>query len=272
MACAAAFAERNGFVSSPYAEHWQRLGIRESMEEAKVASSYAKAGIVGGWLKIGDLPHEIRADQPVGDVHSIMPYVDGPACEPVEIPITTNTPVQVLTCDFTGDGRKDIVVEQFNSVGAAGYWYKFYMRKSDGSYTNILELQTVGLCALPGKQGGACAFLDVGKESNPVLDVDLLTLKNGEPRREKVGPKAFCMLDAQEDRIYMAAPFIGAGYGLGWKLQEGRGIWYRPLFWPWKQGTVHGFEEVLRKAEKPAHARQGTNGVHDPSADATEMR
>jgi len=50
--------------------------------------------------------------------------------------------------------------------------------------------------------------------------------------------KPFYMIDAREGHIYMSAPFIGGGSGLGWWMLEGRGVWYRPLYWPWKAGTV----------------------------------
>lgn len=155
-----------------------------------------------------------------------------------KLKIETNTLVQVLKCDFTGDGRADMVVEQFDAAGSYGYGHNFYGQLPNGSYTNVYALQTVGLCALPKKDGKGCGFLTVDKVENPVLATRLLEYRNGKMESVNANDKPFFMLDAQAEQLYLAAPFIGAGYGLGWRILEGRGVWYRPLFWPWKAGTV----------------------------------
>ncbi len=162
-----------------------------------------------------------------------------------------------------GDGRKDLVTEVFGSVGSGGYWYNFYRGLPDGSYTNVLEQQLVGLCAVPSKNGKGCGFLVVEKASNPVLVVSLLSFKGNEPICERANPRSFYMLDAEEDRIYRAAPFIGAGYGLGWSHLRGRGIWYRPLYWPWKQGTVQGFEESRKQVKQKLMEKPKKKSVGD---------
>ena len=94
-----------------------------------------------------------------------------------------------------------------------------------------------------------CQFL-LGKVSNPVLSASLYVFKNGKLECESVASKSFYMLDAEEDRIYRMAPFIGAGYGMGWRHLESRNIWFRPVYWPWKEGEVQGYKEAVKKAEE----------------------
>lgn len=238
VARAASFAKEKGYVVSPFAEAWQCFAALGSEKNSSVASAYGKYGIFGGFIRIGELPREVRSDQLLGETHGFVAFNKDKPAEEVEVSITTDTMVQALSCDFTGDGRKDLVVEQYGSVGSGGYWYNFYEKKADGCYTNVLDLQTVGLCALPSTSGKGCAFIHVAKESNPVLNVRFLRFVNGKPVFENANRKPIYMLDACEDRIYIAAPFIGAGFGLGWSYLEGQGVWYRPVFWPWKQGKV----------------------------------
>ncbi len=241
VALSAEYAESRGFAVSPFAEHWQKLGTQDSMEDADVATAYAAAGIVGKWVRIGDLPAELQAEQPVGETDTILTLA-GEDVVHLEYEITPDTEVQVLECDFTGDGRLDLVVEEFASVGSDGYHYGFHEQLPDGTYTNRLSLQVVGLCALPPEDGGACGFIVVEKVENPVLAVQLLTFPDGEPTLEAAHPRGFAMNDADHAQIYPQAPFIGAGYGLGWSILQGSGIWYRPLFWPWRPGHVQGLE------------------------------
>ena len=246
VAIGAKFAETNGYVSVPYASLWQWAGLRE-MEYAPIAKAYENAGVFGEWVHIGDLPYEVQLDQHVGGTNFMIVMV-GESLESANVPISSNTLVQVLRCDFTGDGRSDMVVEQFGNVGSGGYWYGFYMQQPDGVYTNIYEVQTVGLCAFPKKDGGSVAFLNVGKESNPVLHLSLLAFNGAEHKWHDVRSSSFYMLDVDQDHIYMAAPFIGAGYGLGWSHLQSRGAWYRPIYWPWKAGMVQGLDEARKEA------------------------
>lgn len=67
-----------------------------------------------------------------GDTKFMIVMV-GESLESASVPISSNTLVQVLRCDFTGDGRSDMVVEQFGNVGSGGYWYGFYMQQPDGT-------------------------------------------------------------------------------------------------------------------------------------------
>lgn len=248
VARAGAYASQKGYVVSPFTEKWQWAGVVGAGKDDEVVSCYDRHGIVGGWMKIGNLPPELRKDQSVGEDYDLLTYgKDGPR-QMVGVPITDDTVVQTVSCDFTGDGRRDLLVEQFGYAGSGGYWYGFYARQADGSYTNVLRLQTVGLCVLPAKRGKGCAFLHVEKVSNPVLAAKLLRFENGKASFENANPKPFYLLDARENGIYTAAPFVGAGYGIGWRFLEGRGVWYRPLFWPWKPGKVQGYEEACRKA------------------------
>jgi hypothetical protein len=122
------------------------------------------------------------------------------------------------------------------------------MQQPDGVYTNIYEVQTVGLCAFPKKDGGSVAFLNVGKESNPVLHLSLLAFNGAEHKWHDVRSNSFYMLDVDQSHIYTAAPFIGAGYGLGWSHLQSRGAWYRPIYWPWKAGMVQGLDEARKEA------------------------
>ena len=237
VALSAKTAAKRGYETEPFCGAWQWLGWKGS-EDASLAETYRKRGVVGEWKRIGDLPKEIQRDQgALGEDHVVFLLKSEDVSKP-KFKVGTNTLVQVLKCDFTGDGRADLVVELFDAVDSAGYWYNFYSQLSNGSYTNVYAQQTVGLCALPKKNGNGCGFLTVDKIKNPVLSTRLLEYRDGKMIGTEAHAKPFCMLDAQENQIYLSAPFIGAGYGLGWRILEGRGIWYRPLFWPWKAGTV----------------------------------
>ena len=127
------------------------------MEYAPIAKAYENAGVFGEWVHIGDLPYEVQLDQLVGGTNFMIVMVRE-SLESANVPISSNTLVQVLRCDFTGDGRSDMVVEQFGNVGSDGYWYGFYMQQPDGVYTNIYEVQTVGLCAFPKKMAVRLRF------------------------------------------------------------------------------------------------------------------
>lgn len=260
VAKAAAFAEAKGFMVEPFATQWQELGnYRDDMADADMAAAYSKTGIVGEWMRIGDLPESIRKDQTaVGGKDYLLIYVkeEGEPYE-YEYAVTESNSVQVLKCDFTGDGRQDMVVEDFRDVGSDGFHYSFYEALPDGMYTNVADVQLVGLCALPSKDGGACGFIVVGKDRNPVLTASLMTIEDREVVFRNVNDKPFYMIDAEQDRIYRPAPFIGAGYGLGWRHLESRGVWYRPLFWPWKQGEVQGYAEAVREAQAASRVNGG---------------
>ena len=232
-------AEKKGFEVQPFAYLWSMLGSGVEMENEEVAEAYAKTGIWGEWVAIGDLPEDVREHQSLGETHSVARLKDD-GIERSEFKIGPAIPVQVLRCDFTGDGVEDMVVETFGSVGSAGYWYDFFAGRPDGSHVLCESLQTVGLCAIPKSGGGACGFLHFGKVENPVLAATILTFREGKAVYDRAVEKDTAMIDAFPDRIYAAAPFIGAGYGLGWAILEGRGVWYRPLFWPWKNGEVQG--------------------------------
>lgn len=236
---AARSAEGKGFATWPFTELWATLGTGETMENPVVAFLYATNGIVGEWVAIGNLPEDIKEKQPLGETNSIMVPSDD-AIDTREFTISPEHVVQVLRCDFTGDGVEDMVVEDFGSVGSDGYWYDFFEGKPDGGHVLRESLQTVGLCVLPRAGGGACGFINIEKYDNPVLSADILTFQDGEAVYESALDQPVAMIDVFPDQIYIAVPFIGPGYGLGWKLMEGRGYWYRPLFWPWQPGTVQG--------------------------------
>lgn len=231
----------DGWVLSPSLE----------VENENVASFYERHGIRGGFMRVGDLPESVRADQTVcmNQEEVWMCFNDEDGFKTGYWHPSTNTLVQVLKCDFDGDGCEDMVVEDFASIGSGGYWYNFYRQESNGSYKNMLELQTVGLCAVPSKNSAGCAFVMLEKCGNPILMPELIVYKDGELQKEDLCPQSYYMLDAAEDRLYFAAPFIGAGYGLGWKHLQGRNLWQSPLYWPWKSGRVQGYEEARENAE-----------------------
>ena len=249
---AASFAEKRGFQTNPFADGWSDRMLEGSEESADIAAKYKEAGIVGEWRRIGDLPPDVRKGQAAlgGKGYILMQSDDGMKPYPYEYDITESNLVQVLRCDFTGDGREDMVVENYCSTGSDGYHYAFYEAKGDGVYSEVEEVQLVGLCVLPRKTGKGCGFIVIGKISNPVLSASLYVYKNGKLECEDVAEKPFYMLDAEDDRIYMMAPFIGAGYGIGWRILESRGIWFRPVYWPWKQGEVQGYKEAVKKAQE----------------------
>jgi hypothetical protein len=252
---AAEFAEKKGYAVRPYTESWQWLEYEGGKERPEIVAEYGKAGIVGEWIKIGNLPEAIKKDQPVGtEGHIMIFHNDDQKSFPYTYTVTDSNLVQVLRCDFTGDGIEDMVVEDFLSVGSGGYWYTFYEATEDGGFKKVDSddmhegVQLVGLCAIPRIDGKGCGFIVIGKESNPVLTASILSVKDGKFVWDTVTGKSVYMLDAKADAIYMPAPFIGAGYGIGFRLLEGQGTWYRPVFWPWEQGKVQGFEQAQKEA------------------------
>lgn len=254
---AAEFAEKKGYAVRPYTQSWQWLEYEGGKERPEIVAEYGKAGIVGEWIKIGNLPEAIKKDQPVGtEGHILIFHNDDQKTFPYTYTVTDSNIVQVLRCDFTGDGIEDMVVEDFLSVGSGGYWYTFYEATEDGGFKKVDSEdmheagQLVGLCAIPRIDGKGCGFIVIGKESNPVLTASILSVKDGKFVWDSVAEKSVYMLDARADTIYMPAPFIGAGYGIGFRLLEGQGKWYRPVFWPWKQGEVQGFEQGVRLKQK----------------------
>lgn len=249
----AEFAARKGYATEPYAARWSRRRLWK-MEDKDIAAAYEKTGIEGSFMRIGDLPAEARRWQHEGEKGEMSVYV-GEKSGSGSYSITSNTLVQVLKCDFNGDGRKDLVVEEFDAVGSYGYCYNFFLQTPSGSYTNVLNLQTVGLCALPSTNGTSCAFIHVAKDSNPILRTSLITYKDGKMQFEETNERPFCLTDAREDSIYVAAPFIGGGYGLGWSHLRAQGTWYRPLFWPWKAGTIQDWDRMYAEAKREVESR-----------------
>ena len=234
------YADSHGFLTSPFAELWDAPELLEQLAGMVELPAYAAAGIRGKWMRIGDLPPSVRAGQSVGEKYDLLVLAGG-SVESHSYTISEDTRVQVLECDFSGDGRTDLVVEEFGSVGSIGYSYGFWESLPDGSYDCRESRQVVGLCALPPKNGGACGFVTIEKDSNPVLVPGLLTFRDGKAVHETIGAKPIAMSDAHDDRLYIHAPFIGAGYGMGWKMLEGSyGIYFRPLFWIWEPGSVQG--------------------------------
>lgn len=243
VALAARAAEEQGFEPYPFAELWMALAEGTKMENEEVVKEYAEKGIVGEWVAIGNLPEDVREAQSLGDTYTIMTLTDDDV-ERHEFEISPEHVVQVLRCDFTGDGVEDMVVETFGAVGAAGYWYDFFAGRPDGSHILCESLQTVGLCAIPRGDGGACGFIHFEKVENPVLAAEILTFQDEKAVYETAIEQDIALIDVFPNMIYCAAPFIGPGVGLGWAMLEGRGVWYRPLFWPWKQGVVQGLQRA----------------------------
>lgn len=249
---AASFAEKKGFRARPFTDGWGGpQSVDGGGEYASIAAEYKKAGIVGEWMRIGDLPPDVRKGQSrLGDKNSILLHgdIDG-VLYSYEYTITESNLVQVLRCDFTGDGRNDMVVENYGNTDSDGYWYSFYEATGDGGYREVDGIRVVGLCVLPRKTGRGGGFLILGTAGDPDLTASLYVFKGGKLAREDVSSKPFYMLDAKVDRIYMMAPFIGGEFGRGWRMLESRGIWFRPVYWPWKQGEVQGYKEAVKMLE-----------------------
>ena len=167
--------------------------------------------------------------------------------------ISESNLVQVLKCDFTGDGMEDWVVEQCSTMESDDYRYSFWKQTADGSYEKIDCLQFIGLCAMPRMDGKGCGFLIVERE-DLVITVDLLEFNGTGFDRTPVSAKPFDEIEPYEVRYHIGAPFIGSqfigvGYGFGRRQLESKGVWFRPLLWPWKQGFVQSYEEAIRQAK-----------------------
>lgn len=256
VACAAEFAARRGYRTEPFASRWQWAGV-ETMYATNCAAAYAEAGVSGAIVRIGELPPALQADQPLGEATAITVPIRGGGEKSATLEVTTNLCVELLRCDFTGDGLEDLVTERFGDATEDGYRYDFYERLMETGHVRRLSLRTAGLCVLPradGKKG--CGFLTVSPAGEPLLSVQLLEFDAGAPVWTNVTERPFFMLDAEEDRLYRAAPFIGGGKKRGWERLEGLGCWYRPLFWPWEQGIVQGRYEVERMVAEEERVRE----------------
>ena len=238
------FAARRGFFTSSVAALWgygsdKVMLVGEGGHDELL--DYAAAGIRGKWIRIGDLPPTVRNGQSIGETHTIV-RVAGDA-ENIDYVISEDTRVQTVVCDFSGDGRPDLVVEEFGNVGSAGYWYGFWEALPNGDYVQRKSVQVVGLCALASVDNGPCGFVVFEKVTNPVLSASLLTFKDGKEVVEDALPRPVVMFDAQFGGIYAHAPFIGQGHGAAWAYIEGLGGFYRPLLWVWEPCYVQGLPE-----------------------------
>ena len=134
--------------------------------------------------------------------------------------VTESNLVQVLKCDFTGDGIEDMVVEDLLSVGSGGYWYSFYEATADGGYKKVDGggVQLVGLCAIPRKDSRGCGFIVIGKDSNPVLTANILSVKDGKLVWEAIFEKLWHWFPALGEPGQMVSPrvlAVEAGGGSG---------------------------------------------------------
>lgn len=242
--------DEKGYEKGPIVDGWMMAPCLE-VENEEVSYAYARHGIRGEFVRVGDLPESVRADQTIclNGEEVLMCFSDEDGFKSGRWQPSTNTVVEVLNCDFDGDGFMDMVVEQFASIGSGGYWYNFYRQEADGSYANVLEHQTVGLCAVAAKDSPRCAFVTLEKTGNPTLMPQLMVYKGEGFKFEELGENEYCMLDATGNGLYTAAPFIGGGFGLGWMHLQGRNVWQSPLYWPWEPGIVQGYEEARANAK-----------------------
>lgn len=43
---------------------------------------------------------------------------------------------------------------------------------------------------------------------------------------------------------------------MGWRMLEGRGTWFSPLYWPWEPGFVWGYKADRQEADKKIKAQE----------------
>ena len=259
MLAAAEALRQRGYAADGILSDWTDVESARANAFARAMDSYRKAGIAGVMTPIGELPAEIRHDQPEGGERMLLLPDEGGGVFEHRVPVTERTKVAVLSCDFTGDGRSDMVVEVFGAQTPRGALFRFYERTEYNRYKSVGEaVACAGLCAVPRASGGACGFLAIGTESDGTLSLSLMTCAGGRMDSRALCGKSFRMLDARDDEVYRPVPYIGAGRGRGWLLLESRGERCLPLFWPWKTGELEGYAEAVaaRAAKRAAGARK----------------
>jgi len=147
--------------------------------------------------------------------------------------------VQTLSCDFTGDGYMDLVVELAGRATEDGELYGFFERlpEKKDEYRLIGEpICTVGMCALPG-EGKEVKFLVMVKLTGDVIAPSVMdcTVVNKKPCLRVAWPldRSYCLGELVNEKVHPDVPFMGKRNAERVRhLAEGNYV--RPICWVWR--------------------------------------
>ena len=145
--------------------------------------------------------------------------------------------VQAVSCDFTGDGLADLLVQLPGRSDANGDMYGFFERIREGDYRIVGEpIRNVGLCVLPGDDG-AIGFVALIKLSDNTVAPGLLDCADvGGRKCLRIGwllPRSYYLREFEDAAVHPEMPFMGRKNPARIKYLAEEG-YQRTLCWPWK--------------------------------------
>lgn len=206
-----------GYRAGEYLQFWHADQAAAGFEalRKRTADLYRRHGIFGRQVEVSDLPKEIAA----------------------KFSSSTRDRVQVVLCDFTGDGLDDLVVELLGQADPDGELYGFFERQREGGYALVGEpIRVVGMCVVPAEQG-APVFLVMLKRTHDVLSAGVIdcTVINGKSCLRIAWPleRSYGLREFAGEAVDQRLPFMGRRNRAHIRnLAEGN--YQRPLCWPWK--------------------------------------
>jgi len=150
---------------------------------------------------------------------------------------TLSKKVQAVSCDFTGDGRRDLIVELAGCSNENGELYGFFEMLPSKGYRLIGEpIRTVGMCILPD-EGRGVQFLVLVKMSSEVVAAGVMdcTMVNKKPCLRVAWPldRSYCLGELVNERVHRKVPFMGKRNAARVRhIAEGNYV--RPICWPWR--------------------------------------
>lgn len=145
--------------------------------------------------------------------------------------------VQVVSCDFTGDGLSDLVVWLPGRTDDSGDEYGFFERQKEGGRYRLMgePIRNVGLCILP-KNDGTVGFVALVKMSDTTVAPGLLDCTDVEGKKclriAWMLPRSYYLRELEDEKVHPEMPFMGrdnserAAYLATGKYQH-------TLCWPW---------------------------------------
>lgn len=193
------------------------LNPQESEDDRKIKVAHYRAHkIYGMKVAMGDLPKMVR---------DLMDE-------------TKEGAVQAVSCDFTGDGLNDLVVNLPGTTDADGESYAFFRREAKGGYVLVGEpIRNVGMCVVPSRSGkvGVVMLFKFQQDTLVAGLFDYGETNGAEGMRIAwLTERPVCIQDLNPNEIYEPVPFIGGYKGCAWSELAARGKYRRPLYWPWK--------------------------------------
>lgn len=180
---------------------------------AAAKDMYRRHGVFGMNVAIADLPKEVT---------SLFASAVGR--------------VQAVLCDFTGDGRGDLIVELAGCSDPSGVLYGFFERRKEGYVLLGKPVRTIGMCVIPKERGGVVALVLI-KRTDTTLSagvIDSTQLDKGTCLRIAWLLDRSFMLDGLDGAgMVSRLPFMGERSPERIRVID-EGAYARPLCWVWK--------------------------------------